>query len=183
MKATNKKTQALLGPLAGARILFDSKQKPYEMPIRPLSAKARKAMSGCKTAAEIYRCWEKNNEALSIRDQIAILQAAVLSNSRHAASWHSLACSYELEGKDWFAATNAWNHVVFLRPTSAVAWFSLSQLWEYRGMKAKALECNARFEALQAKSSKARRPRTKKGEQGEGTTGLLGRLVKWIAGS
>jgi tetratricopeptide (TPR) repeat protein len=123
-----------LPPLDGCRILWlEDEEIPYEMPLRPLSRKAQKIMDNIDSAEELYQFWSAHTESLSIRDQIALLQQALLIDQTNAEIWYSLACTYELEGKDWYAATNAYTHVIFLEPRSGVAWFSLYQLWAVRG--------------------------------------------------
>ena len=150
-----------LPPLDGVRVLLtepegaDGDQQIYEMPIITPSAKATKATAKLTDQESIYQYVVDHSDRLSLRDQIALLQKAILIEPSSPACWHALACCYERQGKDWFAATNAWNHVIYLQPNNAVAWYSLAQLWAARGMQAKALECYAQYEALEGKQKRS----------------------------
>jgi hypothetical protein len=135
-------------PTNGCRILFhEDTEKPYSMPIRPLSASIEEEVKDHNNPQAWYD-FAYNNEALSYSDKIACLQRAVILHPLNSGWWYTLGCHYELEGKDWYGATNAFNHVIYLNPASGVAWFSLSQLWAARGFMSKAQECRARFDSL-----------------------------------
>ena len=143
----------LLEPLSGCRILFhEDTEKPYLMPIRLLPAISEEGVKD-KANAQAWYEFAYNNEALSYAEKIACLQRAVILDQRNPGLWYTLGCHYELEGKDWYGATNAFNHVIFLYPKSGTAWFSLSQLWAARGFMSKAQECRARFDTLSGEKS------------------------------
>jgi tetratricopeptide (TPR) repeat protein len=103
----------------------------------------------------------ENEVEIAIEDQIACFQQAVVANGTEARAWYCLACAYELQGKDWFGATNAWNQVVFLDRDNATAWQSLSQLWAHRGMMGKARECLAECERIAAGANSRKQRKTK----------------------
>jgi hypothetical protein len=137
-----------LSPLDGCRILFhEGTEKPYSMTIRPLPAICKEGVKDRADAQSWYEFAYKN-KVLSYSEKIACLQRAVLLNPRDPRLWYGLGCHYELEGRDWYGAANAFNHVIFLYPKSGTAWFSLSQLWAARGFMSKAQECRARFDSL-----------------------------------
>ena len=143
----------LLEPLSGCRILFhEDTDKPYAMPIRPLPAISEEGVKDRANAQAWYE-FAYNNALLSKGEKIACLQRAVLLDQRNPGLWYTLGCHYELEGEDWYGATNAFNHVIYLHPKSGTAWFSLSQLWAARGFMSKAQECRARFDALSGEKS------------------------------
>jgi tetratricopeptide (TPR) repeat protein len=137
-----------LVPLSGCHILFHEKtHRPFVMRVRPLTPTILEQIPNQEAPNAWYEFIRSNNR-LSAGEKIACLQRAVILDQQDPGWWYTLGCHYELEGKDWYGAANAFNHVVFLNPKSGVAWFSLSQLWAGRGFMAKARECNARFEAL-----------------------------------
>jgi hypothetical protein len=141
-----------LFPLSGCRLLqHDVTDIVYEMEIRALAKSISDQVPDPNSAKSWYDFLDKNN--LSPSDRIACLQRAVLLEPRYPGWWYSLGCSYELEGKDWYGATNAFNHVIFLHPKSGNAWFSLSQLWASRGVMSKAQECRAQFDKLSGEKS------------------------------
>jgi hypothetical protein len=143
----------LLEPLSGCRILFhEDTDKPYSMPIRPLPAISEEGVKDRANAQAWYE-FAYNNALLSKGEKVACLQRAVLLDQRNPGLWYTLGCHYELEGEDWYGATNAFNHVIYLHPKSGTAWFSLSQLWAARGFMSKAQECRARFDALTGEKS------------------------------
>jgi hypothetical protein len=142
-----------LFPLSGCRLLqHHVTDTVYEMEILPLAKSISDQVPDQNSAKSWYDFLDKNN--LSPSDRIACLQRAVLLEPRYPGWWYSLGCAYELEGKDWYGATNAFNHVIFLHPKSGNAWFSLSQLWASRGVMSKAQECRARFDELQEKGDR-----------------------------
>ena len=119
------------------------------MPIRALDPEIEQAV----TDRDDPRAWCKyalNNESLSYEQKIACIQRAVILAPNSPGFWYTLGCHFELEGKDWYGAANAFNHVIFLKPRHAGAWFSLSQLWAARGIMSKAREAYAQnFQELQ----------------------------------
>jgi hypothetical protein len=117
------------------------------MPILPVPAITEEGVKDKAHAQEWYE-FAFNNELLSKGEKVACLQRAVILDQRNPGLWYTLGCHYELEGKDWYGATNAFNHVIYLHPQSGAAWFSLSQLWAGRGFMSKAQECRAQFDAL-----------------------------------
>jgi hypothetical protein len=138
----------LLEPLSGCRILFhEDTDKPYSMPIRPLPAISEEGVKDRANAQAWYE-FAYNNDLLSKGGKVACLQRAVLLDQRNPGLWYTLGCHFELEGEDWYGATNAFNHVIYLHPKSGTAWFSLSQLWATRGFMSKAQECRARLDEL-----------------------------------
>jgi tetratricopeptide (TPR) repeat protein len=135
-------------PLPGARELWDENQQPYALPVLELPPALKKKTAALRDAKSWADHWSQNHRKMSLEHQISCLQQAVMIDPTYARAWHSLACTYELQGRDWYAATHCWNQVVFLTPNSDVAWFSLSQLWAGRGMMGKARECLAEYERL-----------------------------------
>jgi tetratricopeptide (TPR) repeat protein len=139
----------VLWPIQGCRILVNpDTNEPYAMPIRALDPAIEQAVTDRNNPQAWYN-YAVNNKSLSYEQKIACIQRAVILQPNYPGWWYALGCHYELEGKDWYGAANAFNHVIFLYPDSANAWFSLSQLWARRGIMSKAREAYARFEALE----------------------------------
>jgi tetratricopeptide (TPR) repeat protein len=139
----------VLWPIRGCRILVNpDTNQAYAMPIRALAPAIEQAVAGRSDAQTWYK-YAIHNESLSHEQKIACIQRAVILEPNNPGWWYTLGCHYELEGKDWYGAANAFNHVIFLYPNSAPAWFSLGRLWAARGIMTKAQEAYARFQKLQ----------------------------------
>jgi hypothetical protein len=136
-----------LRPSLGCRLLVrEENDAVYEMPIRALKPETLALIRDRSDPRAWYEMVE--SAALTNGQRIACLQRAVLLDPKDPGWWYTLGCHYELEGKDWYGATNAFNHVVFFDPRSSAAWFSLGQLWASRGFMSKAQECQREFERL-----------------------------------
>lgn len=139
----------VLWPIPGCRILHNwETNQPYAMPIRALDPAIEQAVIDREDPRGWYQ-YAIDNESLSYEQKIACIQRAVILAPNYSGWWYTLGCHYELEGKDWYGAANAFNHVIFLNPNSATAWFSLGRLWAARGIMSKAEEAYARFQELE----------------------------------
>lgn len=147
---TNK--ARFISTLPGARKLLDENQQPYALPLVALTPTLEKKVSEPKDAKSWCDFWAKHKEEMSIEHQIGYLQQAIITDPEYAPAWYSLACVYELQGEDWYAATHSWNQVIYLAPNNETAWFSLAQLWAHRGVMSKARECQAEYERLSGKT-------------------------------
>jgi tetratricopeptide (TPR) repeat protein len=138
-----------LEPLMGCRILFhEDTDKPYAMPIRSLTSICEEGVKD-HNDSQAWHEFAYHNDLLSKSETVACFQRAVILDSHNPGRWYILACHYELEGTDWYGATNAFNPVIFLEPKNAAAWYSLASLWSNKGLPRKAQECYERFKKLQ----------------------------------
>jgi len=127
------------------------------MPIRPLTVVCNEGVKDQNTAQAWYE-FAYHNELLSKSEVVACLQRSVILDQHNAGLWYTLGCHYELEGTDWYGATNAFNHVIYLNPDNEAPWYSLASLWHNRGFHEKAQEYYDRFEELYTKRVGERPP-------------------------